>query len=579
MSSSLTLDSSYTPGAPGPGHVRLRLVNAGRETFTGFRLGFTSVTRLTPSSEAALSVVEQIGSYHELAAPAELDLGPGEVWALGPFECDMPMTHANDGPVRAFLIRGDGSTTEVRVPVTERVPRVRVGGEAAPAAQLASGGDDVERAWAVASDCEQRLHPDDGRVLTGAGGAAVEARIDESSGPESFSVDGDRRGGFAVTAGSRIALQWAFIDVARRLRGEIITAESRFEPRYGFRAVMIDVSRHFVPAVDVGEVIDLAAWRRLNVVHLHLTDDQSWRVPIGAHPALADVGAWRGFGLPIPPLHGSGADPYGGCYTGHDIGGWVTRAADLGIELVPEIDVPGHSYAAIAALPELRDPDDTGSVLSVQSFPRNVLNPGLPATRAFLEAVFGALADLFPGSPMHIGCDEVPNGVWDRSPAAQRWAAARGLDGHHAIECAFVADIVELVRSTTGRSIGAWQEAALLGGLRPGDGYVIGWTDNETCRRLAEDGHDVVAGAAAAYYLDMATGPEWDQPGHWWAGSITTDTIAAFDPTAGWDDADRSRVIGIQASLWGEHVPDRRTMRTLLLPRLDTFAATGWHTS
>ena len=254
----------------------------------------------------------------------------------------------------------------------------------------------------------------------------------------------------------------------------------------------------------------------------------------------------------------------------------MTRAADLGIELIPEIDVPGHWYATIAALPELFDRGDTGTVESVQYFRSNVLNPGLPATRPFLESVFGEVAELFPGSRIHIGCDEVVTGAWDASPAARRWAADHGLAGHAAIEKAFVAEIVDIVRKSTGRGLGAWQEAAEFGGLRPGDGYVVGWRESEVCRTLAEEGYEVVASPAAAYYLDMAEGPDWHLPGHFWAGNVTSDVIASYDPTAGWDESSKARLMGIQASLWGEHVTDRRTLRAMLLPRLDAFGEAGW---
>ena len=575
--SSLVLDSTFMFERRGPGFARLRLVNAGHEPFAGFRLGFTSVIRLTPTSGCAAALVEQAGSYHELAAPDDFVLSPGQVWDLGLLRCDMHMVHANDGPARGFVVRSDGSTVPVHVAVTEQGGHLRVGDQAPPRVVLAVADDVAGAAWATAAACERRLHPDDDLVLTSEGaGADVNAGIDEWLGPDAFQLAGDAATGFTASAGSRRSLQWAFMELARRQRGDGALPGSSFVPRFGFRGLMVDLSRHFVPAVDVAEIIDVAAWRRLDVVHLHLTDDQAWRVPSATYPALGAIGAWRGYGRPIPPLHGSGADPYGGCYTMDDISGWVARAAELGIELIPEIDVPGHSFATLAALPELRDPDDAGTALSVHSFHRNVLNPGIPGTLPFLEAVFGELADLFPGSRLHIGGDEVPDDSWAGSPAAQRWAAERGLDGHAAIERAFVAEIVRVVRAAAGRPIGAWQEAADLGGLQPDDGYVVGWRDAASAQRLADAGYDVVIAPAEAYYLDMASGPGWQEPGHWWAGTVTSEVISSFDPTAGWSAAASDRVIGIEACLWGEFVPDRHTMHTLLFPRLDAFADAGW---
>ena len=378
--------------------------------------------------------------------------------------------------------------------------------------------------------------------------------------------------GWTVIAGSTVSLQWALIELARRQRGDARFGGTSFTPKYRFRGLMIDLSRNFIPAVDVGEVIDLAAWRKLNVVHLHLTDDEGWRIPIAAYPALADVAAWRGHGGPIPPLHSSSAEPYGGCYTAEDIRGWVTRAADLGIELIPEIDVPGHSYATIVALPELFDRGDTGTVESVQYFRSNVLNPGLPATRPFLESVFGEVAELFPGSRVHIGCDEVVTGAWDASPAARRWAADHGLEGHAAIEKAFVAEIVDIVRKSTGRGLGAWQEAAEFGGLRPGDGYVVGWRESEVCRTLAEEGYDVRRVARRGLLPRHGRRPGLAPPRALLGGQRHERRDRVYDPTAGWDESSKARLMGIQASLWGEHVTDRRTLRAMLLPRLDGSA-------
>ncbi len=415
MSSSLLLDSTFAAPPGGIGTLRLRLVNAGAVTFSGFRLAFNSFVQLTPAVGAAMHLTRRIGTYHEIVPPAGFVLQPGAVWDIGPLDCNCPLVHANDGPVGAFLVASDGSTVPVRAVPTERAAAVKMGDAAPPALLLDQPTGVTGAAWAAAAGCEIRLYPDDATVLSSSGdGARVEARIDDALGADDFRL-GAAAGaslGWTVAAGSSVALQWAFMELARRLRGDGRLVGSAFTPRHGYRGLMLDLSRHFYPSADVEEVIDIAAWRRLNRLHLHLTDDQAWRIPIAAYPALTAIGAWRGHGLPIPPQNGSSADAYGGCYTHDDIRRWIAKAGELGIELIPEIDVPGHCYAAIAAVPELRDPDDTGAVQSVHNFPHNVLNPGLPATRTFLETVLGEVADLFPGPWVVIGGDEVPDGVW-----------------------------------------------------------------------------------------------------------------------------------------------------------------------
>ena len=256
--------------------------------------------------------------------------------------------------------------------------------------------------------------------------------------------------------------------------------------------------------------------------------------------------------------------------------GGCGEPTELGIELVPEIDLPGHCFAALAAVPDLRDPADTSGAVSVQHFVDNVLVPGLPSTAPFLEAVIGELADLFPGPWLHLGGDEVPAGAWAGSPAAQRYARERGLTGTDAVAAAFVGDVISLVRTATGRQVGVWQEAAECGALQPDDGYVVGWKSSADCRRLAAAGYQVVAAPAEVYYLDMAGDDEWRSPGASWAGSTSVADIEAYDVTGGWTAAERANLLGIQACLWTEHVHDHATLAHLLHPRLDAIAASAW---
>jgi hexosaminidase len=566
---SLRLDAVYVPG-DGAGSMRLRLVNGGRETLAGFRLALTSVVQLVPDTGSGAALAARTSGYVELAAPAGFSLRPGEVWDTGPLPCGHRPGHANDGPASAFVILADGSTRPVSVGRTAVADPVRVGRSAPPSLSLAAGSDVAGRAWTAAAACERRLFPDDGAVLGETGGDTVTLAVDTDLPAASFAVDGGE-----VTAASEQALVSALLALARGRRDGVDPAGAH-RPVHEWRGLHIDLARQFIPAADVAWLIDVAAWRRLNRVHLHLTDDESWRVPINAYPALTDAGAWRGHGLAVPPLLGSSAEPYGGVYTAEDIGRWVQQAAELGIELVPEVDLPGHCFAALAAVPELRDPADTTGAVSVQHFVDNVLVPGLPSTGPFLEAVFGELAELFPGPWLHLGGDEVPPGAWAGSPAAQTYARERGVTGTDGIAAAFMGDVIRMVRTATGRQVGVWQEAAESGALRPEDGYVVGWRSGADCRRLASEGHAVVAAPAEVYYLDMAVDGEWDSPGASWAGSSSVADIEAYDVTAGWTDAERSHLLGIQACLWTEHVHDRATLVDLLLPRLDAIAASAW---
>jgi hexosaminidase len=566
----LRLDATYVPGNGDgdAGTMQLRLVNGGRETLERFRLSFTSVVQLTPDADGPATLAARTSGYHELNPPAELTLGPGDVWDTGPLRCGHRPGHANDGPASAFAILSDGSTRAVATGPTAAADPVRVGPEAPPPLGLATESDLVRSAWTAAAECERRLFS--AGALRESGADLVTASVDTRLPAESFAIDGAN-----VAAGSEQALVTAFLTLARARR-DATDPSGVHRPVHGWRGLHVDVARQFIPAVDVGWLIDEAAWCRLNRVHVHLTDDEGWRFPVAGYPALTEIGAWRGHGLAIPPLLGSGAAPYGGAYTAEDVRGWVERARRLGIEIVPEVDLPGHCFAALAAVPELRDPADSSGAASVQHFVDNVLVPGLPSTAPFLEAVFGALADLFPGPWLHLGGDEVPPGAWAGSPVAQAFARERGVAGTDAIAAAFMGDVIRLVRTATGRHVGVWQEAAESGALRPDDGYVVGWRSSADCRRLAAAGYDVVAAPAEVYYLDMAVDDAWESRGTNWAGSTSLGDIEAYDPTAGWSPAERAHLLGIQACLWTEHVHDRATLTELLLPRLDAIAASAW---
>jgi hexosaminidase len=548
------------PGAGGPGAMRLRLVNDGAVALDGFELTFTSVVQLDPAPPAR--VVSRMSGCHVVAPPATTVLAPGDVWELTA-TCGHRPGHANDGPASAFLTLADGGVLPVTTGSTRRVSI----GPAAPVTYRAAPGSDITASALVAVAArDERLHPYRPPVLADAGEHEVVASLDTSLPADAFRIDAGPR----ITAGSPGALEQALTRLVRSTRSRVDLPVGLHTAAHDWRGLHVDLARQFLPPADVEWFVDVAVWHGLNRLHLHLTDDEAWRIPVPDFPELVGVGAWRGRGLAIPPLLGSGADAYGGAYTPADVARWHERAAGTGLMIVPEVDLPGHCFAALAARPDLADPDDASTARSVQHFIGNVLNPGVAATWALLEAAFGALAEQFPSPWLHVGGDEVPGGAWDASPLAQAWAASRGGE----IGDAFLREVIGLVRRTTGRRVGVWEEGA--DALGPDDGYILAWRSAGSCRRLAAAGHTVVAAPAGQYYLDMAASPEWDEPGTSWAGSTSVGDIETFDPAAGWSAAERANLLGVQACLWTEHVHDRPALERLLFPRLTAFAEGAW---
>ena len=561
----------------------------------GSRLAVTSDIRLDAPRGSGAALLARVGTYHELAPDPPAGLGPGERWQVALAIGHRP-SHANDGPVSAFVVLADDSTVPVDLepaPVATGVrtsagspgslvphPHVLTVADGAPGTgRFALAADVPPRAvtaWSAAAALAERMGAAPALFTDGATGArrveAVRAELADEAYRLEITADRVR-----VEAAGEPGWRHAFVTLARWAAATPTAARVDDWPRYAWRGLHIDLARRWWEPDVIEWLIDVCAWRKLSRLHLHLTDDEAWRFPVASLRALADVGGRRGHRLALPPMVGGGPEPYGRAYTPAEIAGWVARADALGVTLVPEVDVPAHVHAALAAMPELRDPEDRSHAESVQHFVDNVLVPGHPATVPFLEAVFDALAAAFPTSPwLHIGGDEVPAGAWSGSPIVARLRAEHGLDATRDVEGHFHRHLVELIRRRTGRRVGAWQEAAESGGVSPGDGYVVGWKDVEASRSMAAVGHDVVVAPAQAYYLDMALDDDWASPGASWAGATSFDDVCAFDPEDGWTDDERAHLLGVQACLWCEHVVDRATMEHLLFPRLDAVAERAW---
>lgn len=342
-----------------------------------------------------------------------------------------------------------------------------------------------------------------------------------------------------------------------------------------WRGCHLDVARRFYSSEEVKQFLAIMAWNKLNVFHWHLSDDEAWRVEIEAYPALVEQAAFRGHGAAIPPLLGSGPELAGGYYTKDAVRDIVDLAQDFGIDVVPEIDVPGHCHALLTALPELRDRRETGVYHSIQAFPSNSLNPGVGAVYTALETIFGELCDLFPSDWFHIGADEVPADAWHGSPLAQGLNDKLGTSGAAPLQAWFL-QRVQAYLSRRGRITGAWEEAALGGGLDRERAWLVAWQTVEAGQRLARAGYDVVVAPAQAYYLDMAHTPDWHEPGASWAGHSSLQATYMFEPGAGWSDAERAHLLGVQGCIWSEPMNDRAVFDRLVFPRLSAIAEAGW---
>ncbi|MET7765331.1 beta-N-acetylhexosaminidase [Streptomyces sp. NPDC005393] len=355
-------------------------------------------------------------------------------------------------------------------------------------------------------------------------------------------------------------------------------------PRFAWRGLMLDVARHFMPKDGVFAYLDLLAAHKLNVLHLHLTDDQGWRIEIRRYPRLTETGGWRErtkLGHRASPLWDE--RPHGGYYTQDDIREIVAYAAERHITVVPEIDIPGHAQAAIAAYPELGNTDviDTASlgVWTTWGINPNVLSP-TDTTLRFFENVLEEVLELFPGTFVHIGGDECPKEQWKASPAAQERIRALGLADEDELQSWFIRHFGRWLGDRGRRLIG-WDEILEGGSSRPAGGLAPGsavasWRGYAGGTAAARAGHDVVMCPEQQVYFDHRQDPGADEPVP--IGYVRTlEDVYRFEPVPPeFTDAEAERVLGAQANVWTEVMEDRRRVDYQTFPRLAAFAEAVW---
>ncbi|MBW8817858.1 MAG: beta-N-acetylhexosaminidase [Streptomyces sp.] len=350
-------------------------------------------------------------------------------------------------------------------------------------------------------------------------------------------------------------------------------------PRFRWRGLMLDVARHFMPKDGVLRYLDLMAAHKLNVFHFHLTDDQGWRVEIKRYPRLTEVGSWRArtkFGHGASPLWEE--KPHGGFYTQDDIREIVAYAAERHITVVPEIDVPGHSQAAITAYPELGNTDviDTTSLTVWDSWgiSLNVLAP-TDNTLRFYEGVFEELLELFPSEFIHIGGDECAKEQWRESPLVQARIEELGLADEDELQSWFIRHFDKWF-SARGRRLIGWDEI-LEGGLAEG-AAVSSWRGYEGGIAAARSGHDVVMCPEQYVYLDHRQDAGADEPVP--IGYVRTlEDVYRFEPVPPQlTSEEAAHVLGTQANLWTEVMEDHARVDYQAFPRLVAVAEVAWST-
>ena len=397
----------------------------------------------------------------------------------------------------------------------------------------------------------------------------IEWRIDKTESSESYALTISSEG-ILISAGDAAGFFYGAVSLQQCMVAQQATLCCRITdaPCFSYRGLLLDCARHFHSTATIMRVLDSMAALKLNRFHWHLTDDEAWRLEIPGYPELTDVGAWRGHGLPLCSQYGSGPDAYGGFYSTEDVRMIVQYAAARHIEVVPEIDIPGHCRAALRSLPSLLvEPSDASVFKSVQHYTDNVLNPALPGTQQFLATVMTEVARLFPSSLVHIGGDEVPEGAWLKSPAYAAMSRKTGLSDPSAIHALMLSN-TESMLAALGKGMAVWEEAAATQGISA-ETTVFAWTGSATDESLKE-GQQVVVCTAPYLYHDLAWSDARNEPGLYWAGTAGLKQCFEFEPEV------TPSVIGIQAQVWSELIATPEALDHRMFPRLLASAETAW---
>jgi hexosaminidase len=379
-------------------------------------------------------------------------------------------------------------------------------------------------------------------------------------------------------SGTFYALQSLLQLVQQNKNGLYIPAATITDkPGFSYRGIMLDAARHFLPLNEMKKIIDLMAYYKLNKLQWHLTDDQGWRLEIKKYPRLTQVSAFRdstiiGHYGDFKPLIYDG-QRHGGFYTQDDVRSIVKYAADRKVTIIPEIELPGHSTAALAAYPEFGCKDTTYQVPGYWGVHPNIYCPK-EETFKFLEDVFTEVMDLFPGEFIHIGGDEAPKDHWKASALAQSIIKDQHLKDEHALQGYFVSRIEKFLNKH-GRRLVGWDEI-LEGGVAP-SATIMSWRGERGGIKGAKMGHDVIMTPNSYLYADRYQSQDKASEPTALGGFVSLEKLYSYNPRPDvLSVQEKQHILGVQANMWTEYVSTTNKLEYMLFPRMLALSEIAW---
>jgi len=349
------------------------------------------------------------------------------------------------------------------------------------------------------------------------------------------------------------------------------------KPEFGYRGLMIDVSRHFFSLDEMKKIVDQMAYFKFNRLHWHLTEDQGWRLEIKKYPKLTEISAWRDSSIigqygDFKPFIYDG-EKHGGYYTQDEARELVKYAADRKITIIPEIELPGHATAALAAYPELGNGTGPYNVRGYWGVHPTIFSPN-EATFKFLEDVLTEVMDIFPSEYIHIGGDEAPKDEWEASPDAQKVIKKNKLKDEHELQSWFITRIEKFLNKH-GRRIIGWDEI-LEGGLAP-NATVMSWRGEEGGIAAAKLNHDVIMTPNNYLYIDYLQAEDKSIEPLGIGGFVSLERVYSYHPRPkSLSSAEQKHIIGVQANLWTEYIATNNKLEYMLFPRALALAEVAW---
>ncbi len=356
-------------------------------------------------------------------------------------------------------------------------------------------------------------------------------------------------------------------------------------PVLNWRGMHLDCARQFYSIQEIKRLLDYMSFFKLNRFHWHLTDNEAWRIELSKYPNLTKVGAFRGYNEKIPPFYGTGYSKSGGYYTRTEIKDLIDYAKRRNIEIMPEIDLPAHSWTLLQIMPELRDQTSNISSEDVGNYPDNTINPALEETHTFLKNILEELSEIFSFHIIHVGVDERPKESWEGSPKVIEYMKKNNISSFDELQDDYMNKIISTLKDNQ-KLTAAWNEAALpphndigssgSAGKVDKTCIIFAWEHPDVGIMSAKNGFKTVLCPGQKTYFDMAHNNSTFERGICWAATIEVKEVFDWQPLKEYQPKEIENVLGIQGQLWSETITDKDYFDAMINPRLATLAEIAW---